>query len=980
MSRPRLIGLPNHPDFDPVVLAAIEREWLLHAASEKLHTRWVAAYNQEGRMVNVTRQLEGVRTSTADKAGPMDPETNLFKYYAKPHLRILTVEDMAEAIYKHWLDRPDRQTIDPFYRMINRTYDGSRKEDATWLVRQIKEKTKEINDGFLRNRPPGATRSNLLVATSASSAAQVLYNRRPGAAVSSFPTATSASPVAQNLQSHPIPQTSRHRVGSVPNRTDRSFHTPVSTASITATVHTAPVSTNIAPNRMNAALPSNATTLPPDTLTFPSGSANVTPLRTTREISSSTSRHRPEVIDLTSPERETQGRSANRNHKKTERPAHRSAPGPVSKSTRDNYNGGGPVRPAGQNGFDSADSLDGDVDTTDILPKRLSAPAQRATYQAGSKGKEPVRNVDNYGPFTHLDRKLPASTQSFDKDASRSFDRYATPSFERSATPRFERSATMTDPAPKPLHHEEIWSLKSPRTRSSTNNLNNSFFSQPDFPTSTSSNNNIALFFSQPDSPTTTPSNNNNIALIPAPASLLPPAHSSLPPKPPPTMAPTRPSRTAPKGPRGRTRGRPYQTRDTNNNHNNNSRGSYRGSGEGRTTTAAATDSTSHLLANARPEPAMYTAEWQLRQRASVPGCNPNNRFKEEKKANSVSVHDKITKAMTMAKRASAASGSGLGGGLLSATAGGPAGGGGGGNDGFGDGGDGDGGDGGDVADGGDAADGGNSLTDATTRPPFGMGPLSDPAADTGMGMGMGMGMGNGMGMGTGNRSFSHHQPNDMTFFRNSTGAVGASTGRDLSHGHGLTLTLTHEWPSTSSSRFGRLNDGGGSGVSSGGGGYGFGGNYASASASGFGNANNDNAAAATSPPHHYHHANQQQQHWSQHWSQHWNRSRPSRSRSRSSRGRGRGSRGRIESHSQSQDRRRPHPHPQGQPHSSTSAFTPSNSTSPFTTTPGTGTGTGTANANANEQLPAVAADTHRPTHRPTYEEEEEEEEYEMIE
>ncbi|EKD11898.1 uncharacterized protein L3040_004114 [Drepanopeziza brunnea f. sp. 'multigermtubi'] len=937
MSRPQLIGLPNHPDFDPMVLAAVEQEWVLHAASEKLHTRWVAVYNQVGRMVNVARQLEGVRTSIADKAGPMDPATNLFSYYAKPHLRILTVEDMAEAIYRHWLDRPDRQTIDPFYRMINRTYDGPRKEDATWLIRKIKEKTKERDDGVLRNRQPGATRSNLPAATSASSATQVSHNRRPGAAVSNSSTTTSALPVAQTFQSHPIPQTSHHRVGSVPNRTDRSFHTPVSTAPITATatVDAALVSTNITSNRSSAAPATNATTPPPDRYAVqssaapisPLGSADLTPSRTTREVSSSNSRHRPEVTDFTTPELESHDRSAN-SPKKTARPAQRSAPGPVLKSTTGNYDGGGPVRPAGQNGFDSADSLDRDVDTTGILPKRPSAPAQRATYQPGSKGKETERHVDNDGRFTHPDRKLPASTQGFDEDATSSGDRYA--------TRNFERGTIMTSPAPKPLHQEEIWSMKSPRTRS-TNNLNNSFFSQPDSPITTSSSNNIAHAHAHPHAP--------------APASLLLPAHSSLPPKPP-TMAPTRPTRTARKGPRERNRGRQYQSRDHN-------RGDNRGKGN-TPKTAAATDSTSHLFANARPEPAMYTPEWELRQRSVVPGCNHNNRFKED------TAHDKITSAVNNAKRASAAA-SRLGGPPLSAPAGGL-------NSDL-------------LGDAADAADGGR--TDAARRSPSGLG-LPGPAADTGMEMGTGKRSSanssrqHGGGSGSFNPSpppASSHQPDDMTLFRSSSGAVGVmATGRDVN--------LGREWPSTSSSRFGRLDGDGGDdmttsrGGDSGSGGaygaYGFGDNSTSGSASGFGttNSNNDNAAAAaaTSPAHHR--PNQQQR---------WSRSQPFRDRGRG-RIQSRPSRGRIQSHSQSQSQSRsggshyrPRAHRQGQPrsHPHSSAFaaavaaittgtTPTPTATPTTTGTGTGTTpTGTEHQQQHQQ--AVTAtptpDTHLPTH-----------------
>ncbi|XMA08183.1 hypothetical protein WAI453_000974 [Rhynchosporium graminicola] len=160
MAAPRTIRtasgkkLPDPPDFDQNVFRAVEAEWLHYALgpnSEKLCARWVTVTMAGGKRHVQLQKDDG-------RGHSKRPNTNVDSsgYYmlhavdGRPSMLILTVQDMVEAVYRHYLSRgPDEKTQEVFCRRFGNMYEGTRKEDIVWILNKIKIRTKEAQQGLL---------------------------------------------------------------------------------------------------------------------------------------------------------------------------------------------------------------------------------------------------------------------------------------------------------------------------------------------------------------------------------------------------------------------------------------------------------------------------------------------------------------------------------------------------------------------------------------------------------------------------------------------------------------------------------------------------------------------------------------------------------------------------------------------------------------------------------------------------------------
>ncbi|KAG4431579.1 hypothetical protein IFR05_012934 [Cadophora sp. M221] len=158
MAAPRYITtasgktLPDHPDYDENVFRAVEAEWLVHAAREKFCARWVT-YTSIGGVNRVQLQKDDGR-SHSRRPNPNADTTGYYMLSAlnsQPSLLILTVEDMAEAVYRHYLarDLEEENTQKIFNRRFRAKYEGTREEDLNWIIQKIKLRTKEAAQGVL---------------------------------------------------------------------------------------------------------------------------------------------------------------------------------------------------------------------------------------------------------------------------------------------------------------------------------------------------------------------------------------------------------------------------------------------------------------------------------------------------------------------------------------------------------------------------------------------------------------------------------------------------------------------------------------------------------------------------------------------------------------------------------------------------------------------------------------------------------------
>ncbi|KAL2074469.1 hypothetical protein VTL71DRAFT_8247 [Oculimacula yallundae] len=157
--------LPDPPDFNTNVFRAVEAEWLHYALgprSEKLAARWITVTMAGGKK-HVQLQKDDGR-GHAKRPNAIVDHSGYYMLSAldgKPSILILTVQDMAEAVYRHWLARgTDEKTQEVFCRRFGNKYEGTRIEDITWILRKIKLRTKEAEQGLLASYTTASSSSD----------------------------------------------------------------------------------------------------------------------------------------------------------------------------------------------------------------------------------------------------------------------------------------------------------------------------------------------------------------------------------------------------------------------------------------------------------------------------------------------------------------------------------------------------------------------------------------------------------------------------------------------------------------------------------------------------------------------------------------------------------------------------------------------------------------------------------------------------
>ncbi|CAL3965123.1 unnamed protein product [Diplocarpon coronariae] len=205
-----VLAFPTPADFDPSILAAIEPVWLSFAHEEGFKHRWVTLLNRDGDRIGVDRQKNG---GGSNRVGGLDNSKGLHRAYEKKEEKcyVVTISDMCEAVYKHWLARPKNQDVEDFSRRFGQLYEGTRIKDTRFIIRLIKDQVLARNRAKLHLGLPGvnvtSTLPNQPTAQNHAQAHPLESGLRPSPGVVLNPNNIRSFAVAPNLKT-PSPQKS----------------------------------------------------------------------------------------------------------------------------------------------------------------------------------------------------------------------------------------------------------------------------------------------------------------------------------------------------------------------------------------------------------------------------------------------------------------------------------------------------------------------------------------------------------------------------------------------------------------------------------------------------------------------------------------------------------------------------------------------------------------------------------------------------